>query len=46
MILKANEEFVSFPVITGEKSGIATITANLNGKITFQRKTTLNLFNQ
>ncbi len=36
-ILRANEEFVSFPVITGEKSGKTTITASLNGKITFQK---------
>ena len=36
-ILKANEEFVSFPVITGEKSGKTTITASLNGKTTFQK---------
>ena len=37
IILKANEEFVSFPVVTTEKSGTTTITANLNGKITFQK---------
>ncbi|MFB5634947.1 MAG: hypothetical protein ACE5SV_08820, partial [Candidatus Nitrosomaritimum aestuariumsis] len=37
VILKANEEFVSFPVTTSEKSGSTTITANLNGKITFQK---------
>lgn len=36
-ILKANEEFVSFPVTTGEKSGKTTITASLNGKTTFQK---------
>lgn len=36
-ILKANEEFVSFPIITGEKSGKTTITASLNGKTTFQK---------
>jgi len=36
IILKANEEFVSFPVMTGEKSGKTTISASLNGKITFQ----------
>ena len=36
-ILKANEEYVSFPVITGEKSGKTTITASLNGKTTFQK---------
>ena len=36
MVLKANEEYVSFPIKTGEKSGKTTITANLNGKITFQ----------
>ncbi|WP_192828359.1 hypothetical protein [Nitrosopumilus adriaticus] len=37
IILKANEEFVSFPIRTTEKSGTTTITANLNGKITFQK---------
>jgi len=37
VILKANEEFVSFPVITGEKSGKTTISASLNGKTTFQK---------
>jgi len=37
IILKANQEFVSFPVTTTEKSGTTTITANLNGKITFQK---------
>jgi len=37
IILKANEEFVSFPVTTSEKSGSTTITANLDGKITFQK---------
>ena len=36
-ILKANEEYVSFPVITGEKSGKTTITASLNRKTTFQK---------
>ena len=36
-ILKANEEFVSFPVTVGEKSGKTTITASLNGKTTFQK---------
>ena len=36
-ILKANEEFVSFPVITSEKSGTTTITASLNGKTTYQK---------
>ena len=36
-ILKANEEFVSFPVVTGENSGKTTITASLNGKTTFQK---------
>jgi hypothetical protein len=36
-ILKANEEFVSFPIITSEKSGKTTITASLNGKTTFQK---------
>ena len=37
IILKANEEYASFPVTTSEKSGSTTITANLNGKITFQK---------
>lgn len=37
IILKANDEFASFPVTTSEKSGSTTITANLNGKITFQK---------
>ena len=37
IILKADEEFASFPVTTGEKSGSTIITANLNGKITFQK---------
>ncbi|WP_255430780.1 hypothetical protein [Candidatus Nitrosopumilus sp. SW] len=37
IILKANEEFVSFPITTGEKSGQTTITATLNGKTTFQK---------
>jgi len=37
IILKANEEFASFPVTTSEKSGSTTITANLDGKITFQK---------
>ena len=37
IILKANNEFASFPVTTSEKSGITTITANLNGKITYQK---------
>ncbi|MGY5144280.1 MAG: hypothetical protein ACW9XH_07330 [Candidatus Nitrosopumilus sp. bin_32a] len=37
IILKANKEFVSFPITTTEKSGTTTITANLNGKITFQK---------
>ncbi|MEX0863151.1 hypothetical protein [Nitrosopumilus sp.] len=37
IILKANQEFASFPVTTTEKSGTTTITANLNGKITFQK---------
>jgi len=34
--LKANEEFASFSVKTGEKSGSTIITASLNGKTTFQ----------
>jgi hypothetical protein len=37
IILRANEEFASFSVITGEKSGTTTITASLNGKNTFQK---------
>lgn len=37
IILKANEEFASFSVTTTEKSGSTTITANLDGKITFQK---------
>ncbi|MFB5634942.1 MAG: hypothetical protein ACE5SV_08795, partial [Candidatus Nitrosomaritimum aestuariumsis] len=37
IILKANEEYASFPITTSEKSGSTTITANLDGKITFQR---------
>ncbi|QLH04558.1 hypothetical protein C5F49_03920 [Nitrosopumilus oxyclinae] len=37
IVLKANEEFASFPVTTSEKSGSTTITANLDGKITFQK---------
>ncbi len=37
VILKANEEFVSFPVTTSDKSGKTTITASLNGKTTFQK---------
>ncbi|MCV0400770.1 MAG: hypothetical protein K5777_02125 [Nitrosopumilus sp.] len=37
IILKANEEFALFPIITSEKSGSTTITANLDGKITFQK---------
>jgi len=37
IILKANEEFASFPISVGEKSGSTTITANLNGKITYQK---------
>lgn len=36
-ILKANSEYVSFPVTTTEKSGKTTITASLNGKTTFQK---------
>jgi len=35
--LQANEEFVSFPVNVGEKSGTTTISATLNGKTTFQK---------
>ena len=31
-ILKANAEFVTFPVTTSEKSGKTTIAASLNGK--------------
>ena len=37
IILKANDEFVSFPITTTENSGSTTITANLNGKITFKK---------
>jgi len=37
IILKANHEFASFPITTSEKSGSTTITANLDGKITFQK---------
>ena len=36
-ILKANEEFVSFPITTSDKSGMTMITATLNGKTTFQK---------
>lgn len=36
-VLKANAEFVTFPVSTTEKSGKTTITASLNGKTTFQK---------
>ncbi len=37
IVLKADEEFASFPIITSEKSGTTTITASLNGKNTFQK---------
>ncbi|MFQ5781760.1 MAG: hypothetical protein ACE5GR_01735 [Nitrosopumilus sp.] len=37
VILKANEEFVTFPVMVGDKSGKTIITASLNGKTTFQK---------
>ena len=37
IILKADEEFVTFPITTTEKSGQTTITATLNGKTTFQK---------
>ena len=37
IVLKANEEFATFSIITGEKSGKTTITASLNGKTTFQK---------
>jgi hypothetical protein len=37
VILKANKEFVTFPIITSEKSGKTTIAASLNGKDTFQK---------
>ncbi len=37
IVLKANEEFASFPVNIGEKSGTTIITADLNGKTTFQK---------
>ena len=36
-VLKANEEYVSFPITTSDKSGKTTITASLNGKTTFQK---------
>jgi hypothetical protein len=35
--LKANEEFASFSVKTGEKSGTTLISASLNGKTSFQK---------
>lgn len=37
IILKADEEFVSFPVTVGNQTGKTTITATLNGKTTFQK---------
>ncbi len=37
IVLKANQEYVSFPIVTGDKSGKTTITATLNGKTTFQK---------
>lgn len=37
IILEANKEYVTFPVVTGDKSGKTTITATLNGKTTFQK---------
>jgi len=37
IILKANEEFASFTVITGEKSGTTIITAILNEKTIIQK---------
>jgi len=37
IVLRANEEFATFSVTTGEKSGTTTITASLNGKTTFQK---------
>ena len=37
IILNANKEFVTFPITTSEKSGKTIITANLNGKDTFQK---------
>ena len=37
IILKANEEFASFPVITGEKSGKTVITAILKEKTIIQK---------
>ena len=37
IILKANEEFTSFTVITGEKSGTTIITAILNEKTIIQK---------
>ncbi|WP_299290585.1 hypothetical protein [Nitrosopumilus sp.] len=37
IILKANEEFVTFPITVGDETGKTTITATLNGKTTFQK---------
>jgi hypothetical protein len=37
IILKANEEFASFPVVTGEKSGKTIITAILKDKTIIQK---------
>ena len=37
IVLKADDEFASFPVTTSEKSGSTTITANLNGKTSIQK---------
>ncbi|MFB5612561.1 MAG: hypothetical protein ACE5RL_04590, partial [Nitrosarchaeum sp.] len=37
IILKANEEYASFDVITGNLTGNTIITANLNSKIAFQK---------
>ena len=37
IILKANEEYATFPIATSDKSGSTTITANLDGKTTFQK---------
>ncbi len=37
VVLKTDEEFVTFPITTSQKSGQTTITATLNGKTTFQK---------
>ena len=35
--MKADEEFVTFPITVGDETGKTTITATLNGKTTFQK---------